>query len=470
MIFGQFLEHFHRQVYGGAFDPGSPLSDEHGLRQDVIAALRQLHIPIVRWPGGCFVSSYHWKEGVGRERQPVYDKAWRVEEPNTFGTDEFIAWCRAIGAEPYICTNAGSGDAEEMSDWVEYCNGTLGRWARLRAANGHPEPYNVKYWSIGNENYGSWEIGAKKAAQWAELVAESAKMMLRVDSSIHLLAAAVAEPDWVLPLLREAGRYLSHISIHGYWDALWEKNHPSGYGACMMRTEQPAQAIRKAESLLNVAGLDGQVAIAFDEWNLRGWHHPPLGDAAFGDVAARDKNDINSTYTMADAIFSAGFLNTCLRHAGSVQMACMAPVINARGPLFVHPDGLVKRTTFHVLAMYANLLAENVVEAWTTGDRFTFEGSSVPAIDAVATCDASMRRWRLALVNRHAEEHLACRVVLGGQVVEGEFQATVLASDSPDAFNDSERPQRVVPVQRALRFDNGVAMLPPHSVTIVPIE
>ena len=469
MIFGQFLEHFHRQVYGGVFDPGSPLSDERGFRKDVIAALRELRIPIVRWPGGCFVSAYHWKDGVGRDRQPAYDKAWRVEDPNTFGTDEFIAWCRAIGAEPYICTNAGTGSAEEMSDWVEYCNGALGRWARLRAANGHAEPHNVKFWSIGNENYGDWEIGAKKAPAWAELVTESAKMMLRVDASIRLLAAAMPNPDWTLPLLREAGKHLSYISIHGYFDARREAS-PSDYSTCVMRTERPEQTIRMAESILNVAGLDGKVAIAFDEWNLRGWYHPPLGDVVFGDVAGRDKNDINSTYTMADAVFSACFLNTCLRHSDSVRMACMAPVVNARGPLFVHPSGLVKRTTFHALAMYANLLEDNVASAWVASDPFAHGDGSVQALDAVATCDDGMKHWRLALVNRHVEQELVCRVVLPGRILTGAYRATALVGASPDAYNDIENPQRVVPLDTPLHFKDGATSLPPHSVTVLSIE
>ena len=142
MIFGQFLEHFHRQVYGGVFDPGSPLADADGFRTDVIEALRELRVPVVRWPGGCFVSAYHWQDGVGLQRRAAYDKAWRVEEPNTFGTDEFVAWCRKIGAEPYICTNAGTGTAEEMSDWVEYCNlPAAGPWAQQRQANGHAPPH-----------------------------------------------------------------------------------------------------------------------------------------------------------------------------------------------------------------------------------------------------------------------------------------------------------------------------------------
>ena len=143
MIFGQFIEHFDNQVYGGIFDPGNPLSDEDGFRTDVIEAIKELKTPIVRWPGGCFVSTYHWLDGVGNNRQPVYDKTWQAEDPNTFGTDEYVKWCRKIGCEPYICTNAGTGTPEEMSDWVEYCNLNVGKWGKLRAQNGHPEPYNV---------------------------------------------------------------------------------------------------------------------------------------------------------------------------------------------------------------------------------------------------------------------------------------------------------------------------------------
>ena len=122
MIFGHFIEHFHRQIYGGVYDPESPFADEDGFRTDVLEAMRRIRVPILRWPGGCFVSSYHWRDGVGEERTPSFDKAWRVEDPNTFGTDEYIKLCRKIGCEPYICTNAGTGTAEEMSDWVEYCN------------------------------------------------------------------------------------------------------------------------------------------------------------------------------------------------------------------------------------------------------------------------------------------------------------------------------------------------------------
>lgn len=297
---------------------------------------------------------------------------------------------------------------------------------------------------------------------------ESAKMMKRVDPSIKLLAAALPDVDWTLALLRHAGAYLDMVSIHGYWDPLWQKDEPSDYASCVTRAGQVETAIRATEHIIAVAGYEGRIGIAFDEWNLRSWHHPHgnLPEA----IAARDRNDINATYTMADAVFSAGFLNTCLRHANTVRMANMAPVVNTRGPLFVHPGGIVERTTFHVLSIYANLLAENVADAWVTSDPFTYAETSVPALDAVATCDDGMRLWRLALVNRHPELELACTIALDGKRLGGAYGATVLSGDSPNAYNGVEHPDRVVPVQTELIFADGVTTLPPHSVVIVRIQ
>lgn len=463
MLFGHFVEHFHRQIYGGIFEPGSELSDERGFRLDVIEALRELRAPVVRWPGGCFVSAYHWLDGVGPDRRPAYDKAWRVEDPNTFGTAEFLDWCRGVGAEPYICTNAGTGTPEEMADWVEYCNlADAGRWARLRAEHGHPEPYGVRWWSIGNENYGDWEIGAKSAAEWGRYVVEAAKMMRRVDEELEIVVAGTADTDWTLSLLREAGRHIDVVAVHGYWDVLNEFDEPAGYLTCIGRSLEPEGDIRRVEHLIAAAGLEGDVEIAFDEWNLRGWHHP--SGTAPERIAARDRNDINATYTMADAVFSAAFLNGCLRHAETVRMANLSPSVNARGPLFVHPGGLVRRTTFHVMAMYAGLLAPYVLAAHVEADELA--GAGVPVLDAIATGDAEGGRVIAALTNRHPSEVVECRI---DAPVTGELAATVLQGDSPDAFNDVERPDRVVPREVRLAASEGVLRLPPHSVTVVEL-
>lgn len=466
-IFGHFIEHFHRQVYGGIFEPGSPLADGRGFRTDVLDALRELRVPNVRWPGGCFVSAYHWLDGVGPDRKPVYDRAWRVNDPNTFGTDEFIAWCRELGTDPYICTNAGTGTPDEMADWVEYTNRPTGsKYANLRAENGNPVPYEVPFWSIGNENYGDWEIGAKTGAEWADYVAESAKIMLRTDSSIKLLAAAVEDNDWALPLLTKAGKYLTYISIHGYWDRLAQVNEPSSYLECIAKTLLPEKQIQRVRSLIEVAGQD-HVKIAFDEWNLRGWHHPNGNEP--DKIDARDKNDDNSTYTMADAVFSASFLNSCLRNADKVGMANLAPTINTRGPLFVHPDGVVKRTTFHVMSMYSNLIGSRIVNSVTSSANLDTGFGDVPLIDAIATTDDS-GKTTVVLVNKSPSDDAAVRIRVGGQPVDGVYEATQLAGDSADAFNDVENPDRVVPQKFPLRFEDGIATLAPHSVTVCTID
>lgn len=471
MLFGGFLEHFHRQVYGGVYEPGSPLSDTNGFRTDVIAAVKELRTSIVRWPGGCYVSAYHWKDGVGRQRQPAFDKAWGVEDSNAFGTDEFVQWCRLAGTEPYICGNAGTGTPEEMSDWVEYCNQDKGRWARLRMAGGHPQPHGVRFWSIGNENYGGWEIGAKTVAEWGPFVRETAKMIRNVDPSVIMLAAALPDENWTAHLLEAAGDRLNMVSIHGYWDALWANDNPSDYASCMMRSTEPEGAIATTERIIAAAGFKDRISIAFDEWNLRGWHHPGHGGGFSAEqIKARERNDRNATYTMADAVFSACFLNTCLRHAKTVKMANIAPIVNARGPIYTHPRGIVKRTTFHVLSMYANLLGGNTAPATVTSSQYSHNGKSVPALDAAATCDPAGKSWRIVLVNRHASEPIDCTVALGGSPLAGAVRATVLAGDSPDAFNDVDRPERVVPQRTEIQFAGGTARLLPHSITVLTVN
>ncbi|NUJ89091.1 alpha-N-arabinofuranosidase [Plantibacter sp. MCCC 1A11337] len=466
-IFGHFIEHFHRQVYGGIFEPGSQLTDERGFRLDVIEAMRELRPSVVRWPGGCFVSGYHWVDGVGPDRVPFYDKAWRVTDPNTFGTKEFIAWCEAIGAAPYICTNAGTGTAEQMSDWVEYTNlpAGSGKWSDLRAAHGDQRPFDVRYWSIGNENYGDWEIGAKDAHEWSRLVAESAKMMRHVDEDLILLTAARADLDWMLPLLNEAGQFLDTLSIHGYWDKLSQVDEPSDYLTSIAQSVAPQDDIQRTREIIGAAGLTGKISIAFDEWNLRGWHHPNGNSPE--KLAARDRNDLNSTYTVADALFSASFFNTCLRNADIVSMANIAPSVNTRGPLYVHADGVVRRTTFHVMSMYATLLGDRALTS--SAQSRELPGTDIPVFDHLATIDEATGQLSIVLINREPVEDLQVTLSIGGVPVDGTFPSTVLSGPNVDAFNDVDRPDAVVPIERQLGFHHGVVNLEPHSVTICQI-
>ncbi len=466
MIFGQFIEQFQRQIYGGIFDPGSPLSDKDGFRKDVIEALRAMQIPIVRWPGGCFVSSYHWIDGTGPDRKPTYDKAWQVEEPNTFGTVEFVKWCRLIGAEPYICTNAGTGTQEEMSDWVEYCNLNIGKYGRLRQSHGEYEPLNVKYWSVGNENYGAWELGAKTVAEWGPMVRESAKLMRNTDPEIKLFAAATANEDWTLPLLKSAGHLLDYVSIHGYWDHIQFVNNPAPYIKCMMYTEKPTESIASTIAILEKANLRGKVKIAYDEWNLRGWHHPGHGSAGKMDITARDKNDINATYTMADAIFSACFLNTCIRNCRDVEIGGFSPIVNTRGALYVHPEGIVKRTTYHVLQQYAEKLEKNYIPAQLQSELLIYNDLSVPALDAIITCNDARTHFVMAVINKHPEKSIAFSPDFASFSVSTPKQvdATVLSGSSPNDYNDVGFENRVIPLKETLKVEKGEVMIPPHSI------
>lgn len=481
MIYGHFLEHFHRQIYGGIFEPGSPLSDSDGFRMDVLEALKAIRVPIIRWPGGCFVSSYQWKKAIGPNRVPKFDKAWRVEDDNSFGTDEFIKLCRKLDCEPYICLNAGTGTEEEMSDWVEYCNlDHEGEFARQRIQNGYREPFGVTYWSIGNENYGSWELGAKDADTWSRLVTEAAKLITHVTPDVQLTAAALDDVNWNVKLLSSAGERLKWISIHGYWDGLWQVDEPATYEQVCAMSNHTDDSLHRVRGLLSAMGLDKSIRIAFDEWNLRGWHHPNAhtirqGKSPEDYLYPRDRNDLNHVYTMADAVFAACFLNTMLRNADIVGMANFAPIVNTRGALYVHKDGIVKRTTYHVFDLYVNQMGDTVLDGWAT-DADTFECTAkdrktverVQCLDVLPTKDSKTGRISIGVVNRHPTEPKD--LILPG--LSGNVVTYSLMGDAPDAYNDvgivrAEINMNTLKVHKL--GDDLVVTVPPHSVNVLKI-
>ena len=479
MIYGHFIEHFHRQIYGGVSDPGNPLSDEAGLRTDVLEAMRRIQVPVLRWPGGCFVSSYHWKDAVGEKRTPLFDKAWRVEDPNTFGTDEYIDMCRKIGCEPYICTNAGTGTPEEMSDWVEYCNLPYeGQYAKWRIENGYERPHKVKYWSIGNENYGSWEIGAKSAEEWARLVKESAKMIKHVDPQTELTAAALTDLHWNIGLLESCGDFLDWISIHEYWDGIQQTNDYATYEQVVAYTDHIGHSIDDVRGLLTAMKLEKKIKIAFDEWNLRGWYHPNVHTIRQGVTKEeylypRDKNDDNTKYTMADAVFTACFLNEMNRNCDIVGMANFAPIVNTRGCIFTYPEGIVLRSTYYVFDLYVNLLGDVVHDCWAeevpVGSVTAKSGERVDVelIDAIVTSFSDKAGCAVAAVNKDGEKN---RSICLDVEAEGSVRIHTLNGDSTEAYNDIDhRGVSVVQTELGI-FERGMeVVLPPHSVSVIEI-
>lgn len=479
MIYGHFIEHFHRQIYDGVYDPNNSLSDEDGFRTDVIDAMKQIKVPIIRWPGGCFVSAYHWKEAVGETRTPMFDKAWRVEDPNTFGTDEYVKLCQKIGCEPYICTNAGTGTAEEMSDWVEYCNlENEGKYAKWRIKNGYKKPHNVKYWSIGNENYGSWEIGAKCAEEWGRLVKESAKMIKHVDPTTELTAAALTDIHWNIELLENCGDFLDWISIHEYWDAIHQLNDYANYEQVMVYTHHIGHSIDEVRGLLMAMKLDKKIKIAFDEWNLRGWYHPNSHTIKQGVTKEeylypRDKNDDNTKYTMADAVFTACFLNELNRNCDIVGMANYAPIVNTRGCIFTHKDGIVLRPTYHVFDMYVNLLGDIVYDTWNKNVVIkslrakSGEMKEIEMLDVLVTSFSNKTGYAVAAVNKECEEEHELTLDFEAQ---GNVKIYYISGDSTEAYNDIEHEGVKIISEELGLFSYGMKInLKPHSLTIIQI-
>jgi alpha-N-arabinofuranosidase len=280
-------------------------------------------------------------------------------------------------------------------------------------------------------------------------------------------------------LLEQAGAYLDFVSLHSY--ALPRANDlPSfDYLTTVAKSDEAGTFMAKVSAALVDAGVAGRIRIAYDEWNLRAWQHPGFPRDAVGnydDAAIRElvdrrlrQNDTASDYTMGDALFAASFLNACLRHSEHVTMANIAPLVNTRGPLFVHPEGIVKRTHFHVMAMYAKLLQERVEESHVTADPLTEAPQSVAVIDAIVTIDASGKRHAVALINRHPQRTVTCTLHIGNLMLDGSHPATFLHADSADAFNDIAHPDRVAPRQAELRFQNNTTILPPHSLIIVTL-
>jgi alpha-N-arabinofuranosidase len=459
-IYGNFTEHLGRCIYGGIYDEGSPLSDQDGFRKDVLDAARAIHIPLLRWPGGNFSSGYNWKDGVGpRANRPrKWDTAWQAEESNRFGTDEFIAYCRKLGAEPYICVNMGTGNMQLAADWVEYCNGKMNtEYANLRRKNGHAEPYNVKYWGLGNEIYGPWQAGHKSAKEYAENALEFAKMMRWIDPSIKLVVCGGNYPDWDREVLERLVDTVDYISTHFYGGS----NDTAEEMHVVTRFEKQIEVLDSViTEVMTKSKRKDRIRIAADEWNI--WFR--TNDT--GDKAVK----LEEIYNLQDALWVASALNIFHRHCSTVTIANMAQLVNVIAPMMTNANGLVLQTTYYPLKLYTDHAGDVSLDALVRSE--TFPGfPDTPYLDISATTDEGNRKLTLAVVNRHPSADIAADIAVEGFKMPSTGDLYELNGPNVDATNTFTHPNQVT-IKKRQASSLGATFsqsFPAHSVTMIVV-
>jgi alpha-N-arabinofuranosidase len=476
-VLGQFIEHFPRQIYGGIYEEGSPHSDSDGYRLDVEKALKDLEVPVLRWPGGNYASGYHWKWGAGPKNERVARKnpVWDEFESHHFGTTEFIEHCRRIGTEPMICVGVGSSDEnptpEEAAAWVRYCNAVSGPEAELRATAGYPKPLNVKWWGLGNECWGSWQIGYyKNGADYAKDALEFIKVMKNSDASLKFVAVG-ADPSsfvsrWNTQLLSndEFSREIDVLAWHHYLqigDPDERISHIKASIGLRKVERKIRRVIREIQSACKRIGREELIQIAITEWNEYGWIHSPWT------TDINEKNKAPEQYDLAHALYTAGFLNIILRNAANVSMANYSPVVNTRGLIYADNRGVLLRSTYFVFQMYKP--CTEGVSLLTQIESPKLEDSTALALDVTAVKVGDNRVY-LFIVNR-ALEDLPCQITLSDFEVKSS-SGTILTAESLKSYNSFENPNTLIPREFEVNVSGEIFKIsfPKHSLSVLLLE
>jgi len=454
-LFGGFAEHLGRHIYEGLYEPGHPQADAHGFRQDVIALVRELGMPVMRYPGGNFVSGYNWEDGIGpREQRPArLDLAWQTTEPNQFGVNEFNDWCRAVGTAPMLAVNLGTGGMAEARNLVEYCNHPGGTaWSDLRRRHGWPAPHAVKLWCLGNEMDGPWQIGHKTADEYGRLACETAKLMKWTDPSIEVVVCGSSGRGmatfgaWELDVLNHTFEHADYLSIHSYFG-----NAGNDTPAFLARPDEMGDFIAEVVACCDAAAARRRSAkrimLSFDEWNV--WYHSHTAEKPA--PWSQAPHLLEDAYTMEDALCVGAMLITLLNHADRVRIACLAQVVNVIAPILTAAGGPAwRQTIFHPFALASAHGRGTVLQAQIRSPGYdTRDRQAVPYLKTAAVRQANGDLTLFAL-NRHLEQPLA--VALDARAL-GKLriaQWIELRHDDLKAVNTQAAPRAVRPVTRPI--------------------
>ncbi|MBE6740809.1 MAG: alpha-N-arabinofuranosidase [Ruminococcaceae bacterium] len=408
-LYGSFIEHLGRAVYGGIYEPGHPAADENGFRTDVIELVKELNVPIVRYPGGNFVSGYNWEDGVGDValRPKRLDLAWGTTEPNTFGTNEFMNWCKKANTECMMAVNLGTRGADEARNLVEYMNHKGdSAWADLRKSHGYNEPWNVKLWCLGNEMDGRWQMGAKTAVDYGKLANEASKMMKWTDPSIETVLCGSSSRnsptfgEWEAQSLEIAYDSIDYVSLHQYYD-----NRSGDTASFLAKTLELEEFIYSVICVCDYVKAKKRskktINLSFDEWNV--WYH---SNNAPYDKWSMAPNLLEDIYNFEDALLIGSMLITFLKHADRIKIGCLAQLVNVIAPIFTKTGGgIFKQTIFYPFEHVSNFgrgVALNPIVECQKYDCKEF--TDVPYIDCIATYDEEKEEVTVFAVNKSQDD------------------------------------------------------------------
>lgn len=488
-IFGSFIENLGYCLYGGVYDPESPVSDEEGFRKDVIEKARRMGVTSVRFPGGCYAPYYHFADGIGaKEKRPKTRYRINYDNPdNSFGTDEYISWCRKIGAEPFICINMGTGTPEEARNWVEYCNGQRGsRWADRRIANGHSEPYGVKLWGIGNEAGGKWELGYfDNAGDYVKRAREFAMAMKEADPGIELIGCGAHFPvldgnydvplgyfpnpsdNWNREVLDRMFDYLDYINIHDYighdykddimqnWEAMGPEKVHYYLSEYMQVLEDAYRIMREDIRLVQHKHRSFKpIKVALDEYNP--WY--------------RSDENTFCNYTVADGLLTASYFNIFIRNADIAALCNMAQLVNVL-PAIVAESG--KGRSYRTAVSYVQELflpnsGLEAVDSWVKSPAWKgcyYE--ETPYLDVSSSYDAAGNQIILNVVNRHVSEEAEIDLAVRGRSII-HIQGKYFGDMEIDTVNSFSNPDKLSIRNLECEKESRVT-IPPLSVAVLTI-
>ena len=488
-VFGAFLEHLGRAVYTGVYEPGSKLSDKRGFRTDTLREVKELNVPIMRYPGGNFVSGYNWLDGVGprKDRPTVLERAWNSLETNQFGTNDFIDWAKAVGTEPLLGFNLGTGTAEMAVAYVEYCNFARGtKWSDLRRAHGYEQPHNVKYWCLGNEMDGPWQIGRLKAREYGWKARDIAQQIRVIDPEIQLIACGSSGPgmptylEWDREVLEECYDMVDGLSLHVYYG-----NADSTGGKTerflAMNIDMERQIQETAAVCDYVQGLkrsSKKLWLSFDEWNV--WYRANSGDHTNGHGKFAPKL-LEEVYNLEDALLVGGLLNTLIRRSDRVRVGCLAQIVNVIAPLMTSDKGILRQSTYYPYAMALKYATGRVLDLQMEGETYPIRAAGargtfardmdVPFVDAVATYDAAKKQVAVFALNRDLSNERELALSFDDITPSRVLACETITGSDLKAANSFEDPNKVV----AQKLDAGTAggkmtvKLPARSYTVIQL-